>query len=176
MKKNILTLVVATIVAITFSSCGDEPKTYTELLTISKGWVLSSATSSPAYELSNNTFATNLITDGYLSACEVDDIIKFTANGGETIEPGKTNCSSELGYGYTKSVAATWKFNAEETHLFFQIPFFYNAEGDSYDKEQENVEILSLTETELRVKYTFDDVTSPAKTKYSFTLTYVPAK
>lgn len=165
----ILLAVAATIMA--FSSCKKD-ETKTDLLTKpSKGWVLSEATSSPHYALQDGTFATDLMKDGYLDAFELDDIIKFKENGGQTIDPGKL---IDPHYGYQAEVAATWSFNDDETILNMQIPFFYNDEGTSYDQEIENCDLLELTEDELRIKYTFnDDLT---KVMYSFTLTYVPAK
>jgi hypothetical protein len=132
---------------------------YVEFLTNKKGWVLESATSSPAYELSNGTFATNLMTEGYLEECELDEVIKFAENGGLTVNPGDDVCDGETEY------ASTWSLSEDLNYLSFQIPFFY-------DNELEKCQILSLTKDQLRVKFTFDDYESDAKTKYSFTLTY----
>lgn len=171
--KNLKVLMFALLaMSMVFVSCKKEDKTNTALLCNKNGWVLKGAASSPAYALANGTFATDLINQGYLFECEVDDIIKFTENGGQTINPGEKLCED----GYQKEVAATWSFNEDETELTMQIPFFYNDEVTSFDAVQETVQILSLTETELRVKYTFNDDESPAKGTYSFTLTYEPYK
>jgi hypothetical protein len=132
---------------------------YIEYLTNKKGWVLESATSSPAYELSDGGYATNLMTEGYLLECELDEVIKFAENGGLTINPGNDVCDEETEY------AATWSLSEDLNTLNFQLPFFY-------DDEIEKCQILSLTENQLRVKYTFDDYEAGAKTKYSFTVTY----
>lgn len=164
-------LLAVSAVCFSLSSCSKE-ESKTDLLTKpSKGWVLSGATSSPAYELSNGSFATDLMEDGYLKEYEKDDIIKFSEDGGQTISPGKLVDPYD---GYQKVVAATWSFSDDETILNMQIPFFYNDEGTSYDSDIESCEILSLTNDELRIKYTFSD--DPVKGKYSFTLTYVHAK
>lgn len=175
MKKNIFCVALAVVLAFAVSSCGGEVKTNTDLLTIEKGWVLSAATSSPAYELSDGSFATDLIADGYLYDCELDEVITFSANGTQTINPGANICGEEIG-GYTQEVAGLWSFNEDETILNMQIPFFYNDEYTSYDSESEAATILALNENELRVKYTFNVVDNPAKEAVSFTLTYVPVK
>jgi len=173
MKKTLLLVAVAALVAVSFTSCNND-KTYTELLTQSKGWVLSAASTSPSYLLSDGSYATDLINDGYLYAYEVDDIITFAENGAETINPGKLIDTTA---GYQAEVATTWSFdNAENpTTITMQLPFFYNAAGTSYDTEAETCTILSLTSEEFRIKYTFN-AESTAKEAYSFTLTYVPAK
>ena len=150
-----------------FSSCKKGEQTKTAMLCYKYGWVLESATTSPAYALSNNTFCTDLMTEGYLNECELDDILTFTENGAQTITP-KEVCD----FGYQKEVATTWSFNEAEDQLTLQLPFFYNNNNTSFDEEFETCEIMSLTNDELKIKYTFDDYESNAKTKYSFTLTY----
>lgn len=169
MKRNILVLAVIAIFAVALTSCGNQnKKTNTGKLCIEKGWVLSAATSSPAYALSDGSYATNLMTEGYLYDYELDDIIKFETNGNMKINGGAK--VPETGdYQAEDKGVGTWAFNSDESKLTMQIPFFY-------DEATETVDILSLTETELRIKYTFNDYTAPAKTVYSFTLTYVPAK
>ena len=168
MKRNILVLAVIAIFAVALTSCGNKEKTNTEKLCIEKGWVLSAATSSPAYELSNGTFATDLMTEGYLFDYELDDILKFETNGNMKINGG-SNVPETGDYQAEDKGVGTWEFTNDEQKLKFQIPFFY-------DEAQEEAEILELTETQLRVKYTFNDYANPTKKVYSFTLTYVPAK
>ena len=169
MKRNILVIALVAIFAVAITSCGKKnEKTNTDLLSIEKGWVLSTATSSPAYHMIDGSFATDLINDGYLFDYEVDDIIKFQANGNQIINGGKL-VPAEGDYQATDKGVGTWKFNSDETELSFQIPFFY-------DEEVETAQILKLSETELRVKYTFNATDNPTKEAYSFTLTYVPAK
>ncbi len=169
MKRNILVFALIAIFAVALTSCGKKKeKTNTEKLCIEKGWVLSAATSSPAYQMSDGSYATNLIADGYLYDYEVDDIIKFQSNGNQIINGGKS-VPSEGDYQATDKGVGTWEFNSDESSLSFQIPFFY-------DTERETAQVLSLTETELRVKFTFNATDNPAKEAYSFTLTYVPAK
>ena len=167
--KKVLVFALVAVFALSLNSCGKKKeKTNTEKLSIEKGWVLSAATSSPAYQMSDGSYATNLISDGYLVSYEVDDIIKFQANGNQIINGG-TNVPETGDYQATDKGVGTWKFNSDESKLTFQIPFFY-------DDEQETADILELSETQLRVKYTFNATDVPSKEAYSFTLTYVPAK
>jgi hypothetical protein len=166
MKKNLLIVAILAIFAGLFSACDPIEVTDEALLTQSKGWVLSAASSSPSYALSDGSFATDLINDGYLYDCEVDDILYFYANGGLAINPGANLCEET-----DDEYASTWTLTSNENGKFleFQIPFFY-------DNELEVAEVLALSAEELRVKYTFTDDESPAKGTYSFTLTYVPVK
>lgn len=166
MKKNLLIVAILAIFAGLFSACDPIEVTDEALLTQSKGWVLSAGTSSPAYALSDGSFATDLIKDGYLYDCEVDDILYFHANGGLAINPGANLCEET-----DDEYDSTWTLTSNENGKFleFQIPFFY-------DNELEVAEVLALSAEELRVKYTFTDDESPAKGTYSFTLTYVPVK
>jgi len=169
MKKVFSVLAVAAMVLVSFSGCTSD-KTYTDLLTQSKGWVLSAATSSPAYEMSDGSYVTDLINDGYLYDYEVDDVILFNANGGEIVQPG-TLVPGEGETGYSAETAVgSWSFDNETlpTILNMQVPFFY-------DDEVEVCKLLSLTESELRISCTIND-DDVAKGTYSFILTYVPAK
>ena len=166
--KNLKVIALAFIACtMLFSSCKKGEQTKTAMLCYKYGWVLESATTSPAYRLSNGTFCTDLMTEGYLEACELDEIIKFTENGSQTIIP-KEICD----FGYQKEVATTWSFNEAEDELNFQLPFFYNANNTNFDEEFEKCEIMSLTNDELKIKFTFDDYEAGAKNAYSFTLTY----
>ena len=172
MKKTFLVLAAAAMIILGFTSCGGD-KTYTEILTEqTKGWVLSAATSDPAYELSIGRTTANLL-DGYLYEEEIDDIITFKENGIMTIDPGtKTNPD----YGYQGTVIANWNLSADQSTLNMQIPFFYDGTNMMYDAEVESCKISSLTNKELVITYTFNDDEAPAKGTYTFTLTYVPAK
>lgn len=172
MKKLFSVMAIAAMFVFTFSSCGDPEKTTADYLCQPKGWVLSAATSTPAYDLSDGTHITDLMTEGYLYAYELDDIITFNANGTMSIKPG-TNIDPVAGY--QQEVGSTWHFNADTTMLYFQIPFFYDNDGTSFDAELENAKILYINDTEMKLAYTFKD-DDQAKGEYTFYLTYVPAK
>lgn len=117
MKRNLILLTVLLSFGILFSACKKDEKTTTELLTYKKGWVLAEATSSPAYELANGSFATNLMTDGYLEECELDDVVIFADNGAQTIVPN-TLCD----FGYQGETAALWTLVEKKWKRVFKIP------------------------------------------------------
>lgn len=172
MKKTFFALAIAALFAVNFSSC-EKIKTTAEILTENtKGWVLSAGTSDPAYILQSGRSIENLL-DGYLYDCEKDDIIIFQENGTQVINPG-----SEIDpeWGYQTTTLATWSLSDDNTHLFMQIPFFYDKTGLTYDIEQEECRIVSVSPKELVVEFAFNDNESPSKGEYKFTLTYVPAK
>ncbi|MBP5664001.1 MAG: hypothetical protein J6X16_07000 [Bacteroidales bacterium] len=168
--KKVLVFALIAVFALSLSSCGKKKeKTNTEKLSIEKGWVLSAATSSPSYHMADGSYCTDLMTEGYLYDYELDDILKFESNGNMKINGGSKVPADGSDYQSGDHGVGTWKFNSDETKLTFQIPFFY-------DDVQETADILELSETQLRVKYTFNATNNPAKEAYSFTLTYVPAK
>lgn len=172
MKKVLSVLAIVALFIVSFSSCGKE-KTATELLTQKNGWVLSSATSAPAYQMLDGSFAGDLINDGYLEDFEAAYIILFNENGGEIVKPGKVEVPADWdGDAYTAETSlGNWSFdNADNPeYINMQIPFFY-------DEIAEKCQVLSLTEDEFRIKCTINDDDDPAKQTCSFTLTFVPAK
>ncbi len=168
MKKTLFSLAIAALFAVSLSSCSDSKST-SELLTgATKGWVLSSATSSPAYELSSGRTVEDLM-DGYLYECEKDDIIIFQEGGVQVINPGS---SIDPEWGYQVETVGTWSLSTDNTYLYMQIPFFYDATGLTYDVEQEECRIVSITSKELVLEFAFNDNTSDAKGEYKFILTY----
>lgn len=170
MKKSLFALAIAAIIALSFSACNPTVKTNAELLTgATNGWVLASATSEPGYELASGKIATDLINDGYLYESELDEIITFKEDGTQLIDPGK---NIDPTFGYQTPVTAQWSLNLDQTVLFMQVPFFYNDDYTSYNAQVENCQIVSLTNKELVVNYTFTDDQAPAKGTYTFTLTY----
>lgn len=172
MKKTFFALFAAAVLVLGFSSCGEQ-KSYTQILTEqTKGWVLSAATSNPAYLMTAGNSVENLM-EGYLAKCELDDIITFKEGNIMTIDPS-TNI--EVGFGYQAVVPATWNLSTDQKTLNMQIPFFYDDTYMNYDQEIESCTILSLTSKELVLSYKFNDDESPLKGEYEFTLTYVPAK
>lgn len=169
--KNLKVIALAFIACtMLFASCKKVDQTNSAMLCYKYGWVLESATSSPAYALRNGSFCTDLMTEGYLEDCELDEILKFDENGAMVITP-KEVCD----FGYQNEVATTWSFNEAEDTLNMQLPFFYNDNETSFDEEIESCQVMSLTNDELKIKYTFKDYAAPTKGQYnvySFTLTY----
>ena len=173
MKKVLSVLAVAALFLVGITSCV-QPKTAPELLTQSTGWVLSSATSAPAYQMMDGSFAADLINDGYLYDFEAAYVIAFNENGSEIVKPGKTVAPEDFDPEWcyrAETSLGNWFFDNAENPQFItmQVPFFY-------DEAPELCQILSLTENELRIKCTINDDDNPAKQTCSFTLTYVPAK
>jgi len=173
MKKVLSVLAVAALFLVGITSCTQE-KTATEMLTQKNGWVLSSATSAPAYQMMDGSFAADLINDGYLYDFEAAYVIAFNENGSEIVKPGKTVAPEDFDPEWcyrAETSLGNWFFDNAENPQFItmQVPFFY-------DEAPELCQILSLTENELRIKCTINDDDNPAKQTCSFTLTYVPAK
>lgn len=167
MKKVLSIAAMALAFVLVFTSCNKE-KTMTEMLTIEKGWKMSSATTTPYWTLNDNSQISNLF-DGYVWDCEKDDIIKFKEDGFEYLNPGANICEDQASQ---ESSLGAWKLNEEKKELQMQIPFFY-------DEAAEYVSIVELTEELLKVNYTWELKEDPAKGvpgTYTFTITYVPAK
>jgi len=172
MKKAFLALVVAAC-AVLFTACpGPQEKTKAELLSSPKhGWVLSAAESSPAYHMASGEYVSNLM-NGYLYDYELDDIMSFTVEGVQTLDPG-ANIDPE-GYGLQQAVTYLYVFDqTDDEWLYMQVPFIVDANGDIM---QVRCHILTLDEETFKFNCTIDDVENPTKEEYTFTLTYVPAK
>ena len=172
MKKAFLALAVAAL-AVFFTACpGPVEKTKAELLASPKnGWVLSAAESSPAYHMASGEYVSNLM-NGYLYDYELDDIMSFTVEGVQTLDPG-ANIDPE-GYGLQQAVTYLYLFDqTDDNWMYMQVPFIVDANGDIM---QVRCHILDLTEENFKFNCTIDDVETPTKEEYTFTLTYVPAK
>lgn len=176
MKKTLFAMAIAATLVLGFNACDPQEKTLTDYLTAPKnGWVLEAATSTPGYVMSSGAIIDNLM-EGYLYDYEKDDIIKFTADGIETIEPGAI--IADDGSAYQEAISTTYTIleNLDGKFLNMQVPFFYNDDYTSFDAQVEVCEIINLDENQLKIRCTINDDENPAKPTYSFTLTYVPAK
>lgn len=179
MKKVFSVLAVAALILVSFSSCDPQEKTYTDLLTNSKGWVLSSAKSTPAYENSLGVLIEDIYNEaGYFyGQYEKDYILVFNADGTMIVKPGKTAATAEeIEDNPDAYVAATnlgsWHFDNPENprFIYMQVPYFY-------DETVEICEVLELTKDNLRIRCTFnDDDPQPTKGTYTFTLGFELAK
>lgn len=171
MKKAFLALAVAAL-AVFFTACpGPVEKTKAELLASPKhGWVLSAAESSPAYHMASGEYVSNLM-NGYLYDYELDDIMTFTVEGVQTLDPGE-NIDPE--YGLQEATSYLYTFDAaDDEWMYMQVPFIVDA---NFDIMQVRCHILDLTEETFKFNCTIDDYADPTKAEYTFTLTYVPAK
>lgn len=171
MKRNLLVFALVAIIALSVTSCGKKnEKTNTDKLCIEKGWVLKSATVTPAITVSGKT-TTDFYAD-YLYEYEQDDIMVFAKSGSETIKPGSKKPADDED-GYVEDKASTWKFNDDESVLTCQLPFLYDLAAmpaRTFSPAFENCTISKLSETEMVLIY--KGVIDFNKTEYTFTLTY----
>lgn len=172
MKKVFSVLAVVAMFLISFSGCNQD-QSYTDLLIQKKGWVLSSATSNPPYQMEDQSLVSDLMTEGYLYDFENEYVITFNEDGTEYVKPGKTVAPEDFdGDAYrAETQIGNWRFDNDliPSLLYMQVPFFY-------DEDVEVCKLLSLTKDELKVSCTINDDDPAAKGTYSFILTYVPAK
>lgn len=175
MKKTLLVLAAAAMIAMGFTSCIDPVKTTADYLVGAKnGWVLSEATSAPAYEMLDGSFVSDLLNGGYLRDFEADDYIIFKEDGTELINPGKLINAEE---GYQQEVAGQWTMDPNDANfILMQVPFFYDDDFTSFDAVQERCEVVSCNDELFRIKCTINDDDPSAKGTYTFLLTYVPNK
>lgn len=126
----------------TFLSCKEDEvvnnaKTKTELLTAGN-WIYTACVVSPAYDYYGNG---NAVTDIFaiMESCEKDDFEIFKTNGIWEYNNGPTKCDAldpQIIY------SEPWNFTANETKVIVGTV---------------ECTILELTETTLKLRYTFDD-------------------
>jgi hypothetical protein len=193
MKKLFLS-VFAIIAAISFlaTSCNPQEPTKEELLTQTKGWILTEATSEPPYimlaEEGEEPEHLRDLLKGYFLDFEMDDIYFYAADGGLKVDPGKKLPSVEdlaNGLGYDKvTTLGTW--NMTYPKLLTKVPSFYDKNTDG-SWVLDEVTITTLNESTLTYTYTWDVKEKSAKMpaskrvpraskgdpeRYTFTLTF----
>ena len=185
MKKLIFAAIA--IIAFAFTACENPDElTRTELLTQKKGWVLTSATSVPAYTNSHGITDENLF-KSYFDECELDDILYFTT-GGSTLNFGKNTCDYNDGKDMT---LGEWRFTGSEEVLVFHLPYFVDND-DFMVRLEGKINILNENTLTLRIPIADIDndaaksskrgsivvssMDSKVDPKYQFTLTYKVAK
>ena len=171
MKRNLLVFALVAIIALSVTSCGKKnEKTNTDKLCTEKGWVLKSATITPAITVSGKT-TTDFYAD-YLYEYEQDDIMVFAKSGSETIKPGSKKPADDTEDGYVEDQTSTWRFNHDESVLTCQLPFVYEdaKPARTFSPAFENCTISKLSETEMVLIY--KGVFNFNKTEYTLTLTY----
>lgn len=184
--KKLLIFALTAVFALSLSSCGKNKKadgteivpekTKTELLCIEKGWVMKSATITPAIEVGGEM--TYDWFGKYLYDYEQDDYIVFNTNGSEVIKPGELLADVDED-GYIEEKASTWNFNDNEDKLIFQVPFFYDhttSPARTFDPDFETANISKLTETEMVLIFEQPLDFTKDMTPYTFTVTYEPKK
>jgi len=169
MKKVILSVTVLALAVVVFSAC-QEPKTNEQLLTQKKGWVLSKATSTPAYTNSNGLTDADLSKSWYYGdyACELNDILYFKsdADGKRTVLA--SSCDGNI---KQRETLGKWSFEKEDVDeilLKFRLPFF--------DEDEED--IVTVTDLdEKSFEFTYRWTPDPEEgTIYTFRMTYVLGK
>jgi hypothetical protein len=151
-----------------FRTLKDTLSELVQLLCIPNGWVLSEATSVPAYHLSNGTYVSNLL-DGYIPEYDRDDIIRFENRNNYIIQVLHPGAWIDNYNGYQQETALGG-FEIEDLSdgwVDIQIPFFH-------DYKKEYCKIIALSDDMFKISYTWNDE-SEAKEYYTFYLTYVPA-
>ncbi|MFC5271062.1 lipocalin family protein [Adhaeribacter terreus] len=140
--KNYLFLLAAAS-AFTFTSCGDDKKedptptpvtpaaTKTQLIS-AKDWKMTKQT------LNMNGSGDIDITNTFYTACELDNLEKFAANGTYTVDEGATKCDTADSQTFT---TGTWAFTSNETKIKI-------TEGT----DETEMEIVELTATKMVVK------------------------
>lgn len=165
---------VALFAVVLFAGCGgQQQKTSADYLTKqTKGWVLTAATSDPAYVMTSGERITDIYNDGYLKDFERDYILIFQENGSLIVKPGK-HVAPSAQEGYTAETnIGTWQITTDLVYgeiLTCQIPFFY-------DTDEEVCRIVSINDKEMNLNCTIDDEDPAAKAIYTFRMKFEPAK
>jgi hypothetical protein len=105
MKRNLLMMFVALVSLVSCSKKSDPAPTKEQLLTISKGWVLSDYTVTSKTGTLKEEFSD-------FAPCSQDDLYKFTSDGKAKSTEGATSCSPA-----TPDSNFTWSFNGDKTKM-----------------------------------------------------------
>jgi hypothetical protein len=175
MKKTFFAT-MALIVVFAFTACDKPEKTKEEMLTQKNGWILSTATSVPGYQMADGDRYSDLIKGEYFYEWELDDIYFYDTNGALRVDPGK-KLPPEGEDGFTKvTTLGTWVLSNNNTRLLTKVPSFYDKD-DNGAWTMDEVTILELTEDILKYEFTFrvEEKKKGIKSDeiYTFTLTYI---
>jgi len=159
--KKLFLVAITILVAFAFSSCDKEPKTRTELITQSKGWIISQATCSPDYQLNNDEWCnTDLLNGGFFFDCEKDDIYYFNADYSFVRNFGKDKCTGESG---KDENMGRWAFQENEQWVQFYMTAYYDNDNAEYYKLRGIIK--KLDDTTLRLEVPIDETSEIAKAK-----------
>jgi len=156
MKKTFLTM-LAIFAALSFlaSSCESKDPTRTELITQSKGWVISQATCAPDYQLNNDEWCdTDLLNGGFYLDCEKDDIFNFNEDKSFMLSYGKEKCDWD-GAGKEENMGR-WEFQENETWVQFYMTAYHDDENNEYYKLRGIIKELDKETLRLEVPITED--------------------
>ena len=162
MKKMFLAVLTA-MIAFSFFACDKPGKTNEEMLTTTKGWVMTAATSNPAYIMdddSGNAY-TNLYKD-FFEDYELDDIYTYA-----TVEKGKglQIDPKKIGkYGYQQLVTVgVWSLFNNGTQLTTKVPGFYDQDEETGVWIMDKVNNVDISETTLTYTFTWKTDSPAAK-------------
>ena len=169
MKKSFLMVAACAALVFGVTSCNPDKTGEEYLIDGKKGWLLTSAISTPAYETTEGDKVSNLLT-GFLMDCERDDLMHFNENGSQVINPGKDKRTTdpaddnfeckEMG---EKSLGNWALANDEKSFTSFFLPYF-----DSNLGQKGAVEVVAIEEKTLTINVKIvDDVNN-----VTFTLIY----
>jgi len=161
MKKTILA-VMALAIAFMFTACPPVRPTTEELLTQSKGWVLTQATCSPDYQLNNDEWCnTDLLNGGFFFDCEKDDIFYFKADKSFVRDFGKEKCDGEDGK--TENMGR-WSLQENDSWVQFYMTAYYDFDNAEYFKLRGIIN--AIDETTLRLEVPIDEINEISKAKW----------
>jgi len=177
MKKTFFA-VMALIVVFAFTACDKPEPTKEELLTQTKGWILTAGTSEPPYIMQGEdgepTEHLRDLFKGYFFDYELDDVYFYDKTGALRVDPGKLKPGEDED-GFTKvTTLGTWVLNYPS--LLTKVPSFYDKDEETGAWIMDQVTIIELSETTLIYKYTFNAAKKKKNAKageiYTFTLTF----
>ena len=167
--KKLFLVAITILVAFAFSACTSTEKTTEELLTQKKGWVLTSATSVPAFVPFEGAPNVDLF-KSFFYECELDDINIYKVGGDMMLNYGKDICTGQTG---KEEFLGKWKFiEGKEDVIQTYLTAYYDDKGN-YDPLE--AKIASISETNLTLVIPIFEYRKVDPT-YTFTLSYKVAK
>jgi hypothetical protein len=173
MKKTFLAAMALIVAfAFTFTACNkaEEEKTTEELLTQTKGWVLTSGTSFPAFVPIEGEPSEDLF-KSFFEECELDDINIFKPNRDLVLNYGKELCDGQSG---KETTLGRWKFIEDKVDVIqFYLAAYYDDNGNYEPLE---AKIIKIDENTLQLRIPIYEYVKSVEPQYHFTLTYKVAK
>ena len=150
----------------TFTTLEAIGELYARMLCKPKGWKMVAATSSPAYQLSDGTFNSNLM-QCFFQNYELDDILVFKMDGTHWIYDNLNAVVDGAG-----RPLGQWYFD----NLVSPTVIHMRVNDNDYWHTNYFCQILNLTENEFKIKLVQENPDPPAKENYRFTITYIPVE
>ena len=165
--KKLFLVAITILIAFAFSACTKE-LTYEEMLTQKKGWVVTAATSNPAYEKLNGEKVFDLYKN-YFEKYELDDIYFYEKDGALKVDP------KEIGEWGNQAVTTLGAWVLDYPSLTTKVPGFYDKNSDG-TWTMDKVTITHLEENTLQYTYTWNATRKNTNAKddeiYTWTFTF----